>query len=288
MAVSESHTWGQIIGNLFQDCVREMLAGVATEFGLYLDYEHERVARNGNKRVGWKDKYGNTHFLDYVLERGGSEEQVGSPAAFIEAAWRNYTKHSKAKAQEIEGAVIPLCDTYSYMHPFRGAILSGDFTDSSLQQLRSREFKLVYVPTDDVVAAFKQFGIDAAFGEDTPEEELNNKIGAFRTLTDEQRESIKREIVASHKAEFDSFIADLRKTLSRQIEAVIVTAFHGRPAELTTVADAVAFISGYPEDRAGDAPVSKYHILVRYSNGDRVEAEYSNKTLAVTFLNGLP
>ena len=45
---------------------------------------------------------------DYVLERGGTDTVRGLPAAFIETAWRRYTKHSRNKAQEIQGAVLAL------------------------------------------------------------------------------------------------------------------------------------------------------------------------------------
>jgi hypothetical protein len=62
--------------------------------------------------VTWQDGYGNKHDLDYVLERGGDEERLGVPAAFIESAWRRYTKHSKNKVQEIEAAVMPVALTF--------------------------------------------------------------------------------------------------------------------------------------------------------------------------------
>ena len=45
---------------------------------------------------------GNVHDLDYVFEQGGTEATIGQPKAFIEIAWRRYTKHSRNKAQEIQ------------------------------------------------------------------------------------------------------------------------------------------------------------------------------------------
>src|SRR4051794_37103918 len=102
MAVSLAHKWGQEIGNLFQESLREILQPVADEHGLYLDFQRERKARAG-KKVSWRDRYGNAHDLDYVFERGGTETVLGLPAAFIEIAWRRYAKHSRNKAQEVEG-----------------------------------------------------------------------------------------------------------------------------------------------------------------------------------------
>ncbi len=108
MAESLAHRWGQIIGDVFEMLVRTILADVAKQHGLYLDFKRPRKARGGQGKVTWQDGYGNKHDLDYVLERGGTEDTLGEPVAFIESAWRRYTKHSKNKAQEIEAAVMPV------------------------------------------------------------------------------------------------------------------------------------------------------------------------------------
>src|SRR5262245_39124220 len=100
MAESFAHKWGQEIGNLFQEALRRMLQPVACRHGLYLDHQRPRKARPG-KKVSWRDRYANAHDLDYVFERGGTETVLGLPAAFIEIAWRRYTKHSRNNAQEI-------------------------------------------------------------------------------------------------------------------------------------------------------------------------------------------
>ncbi len=50
--------------------------------------------------------------MDFVLERDGSDTRTGTPIAFIETAWRRYTKHSRNKAQEIQGAILPLVTTH--------------------------------------------------------------------------------------------------------------------------------------------------------------------------------
>ena len=69
---------------------------------LYLDVPGERPGVRRGKKIRWTDRYGNEHDLDFVIERGGSFEKQGRPVAFIEAAWRRYTKHSRNKAQEIQ------------------------------------------------------------------------------------------------------------------------------------------------------------------------------------------
>ena len=86
----------------------------------------------------------NSHDLDFVLERGGTPDKIGMPVAFIETAWRRYTKHSRNKAQEIQGALEPLAETYRHLAPFKGAVLAGVFTEGALTQLRSLGFTVLY------------------------------------------------------------------------------------------------------------------------------------------------
>ena len=120
MAQSLAHRWGQIIGDGFEMFVRSILEEVAQRHGLYLDFKRPRSVRGGQGKVTWQDGYGNKHDLDYVLERGGTEEKLGVPVAFIESAWRRYTKHSKNKVQEVEAAVMPVALTFSRHQPFCG------------------------------------------------------------------------------------------------------------------------------------------------------------------------
>ena len=110
MAASPSHKFGQIIGDLLESAVAPLLADFAVKHGLYFDRKGSRQCRDGLK-CSWIDLNKNSHDLDFVLERGGTTIKKGMPAAFIEVAWRRYTKHSRNKAQEIQGAIMPLAET---------------------------------------------------------------------------------------------------------------------------------------------------------------------------------
>jgi hypothetical protein len=139
MAKAPGHQLGQIIGVALEAAIGPYLHEIAKEFDLYLDQTGPRPARPGSK-VTWVDSLGNKHDLDYVFERGGTASEIGVPVAFIESAWRRYTKHSRNKAQEIQGAILPLLATHSESKPFAGVVLAGVFTDGSLEQLRSTDF----------------------------------------------------------------------------------------------------------------------------------------------------
>jgi hypothetical protein len=134
MATSHSHKFGQIIGDLLETAILPLLEKFVKQNKLFLDKKGERKARNG-KKVSWIDNRGNKHDLDFVIERGGTEEIIGTPIAFIESAWRRYTKHSRNKAQEIQSAIIPLVEKYTNLSPFFGVVLAGEFTEGALNHI---------------------------------------------------------------------------------------------------------------------------------------------------------
>lgn len=85
MAESPAHKFGQIIGDLLELALEPHLQKFARKHKLYLDKKGKRKARSG-KKVSWTDTNGNKHDLDFVLERGGTENKIGTPVAFIESA----------------------------------------------------------------------------------------------------------------------------------------------------------------------------------------------------------
>ncbi len=295
MAESFAHKWGQLIGNLLQESIREALQQVADQHGLYLDYQQKRAARPG-KKVTWQDRHGNVHDLDYVLERGGTEATRGLPAAFIETAWRRYTKHSRNKAQEIQGAVLALAETYSHLRPFLGIVLAGVFTKGSLDQLRSCGFTAAYIPYDHILQAFATAGLDAAFDEDTEEDAFRLKVRAFQALPEVKIARIKRTLLnlpkgrakdaSSSSAPMVQFLAALNASLSRGVQGITVAVLHGKPQQIATAAEAIAYLQNYSDGEGCAAPASKYEIHVRYNTGDVIDALFQQKEDAIRFLQG--
>lgn len=283
MAQSPSHKFGQIIGDLLEETVYVPLKAIAEKHGLYLDYKHARPARGNRRKVRWRDHKENEHDLDYVIEAGGTEERIGTPKAFIESAWRRYTKHSRNKAQEIQGAILPLAETYSDHHPFLGAVLAGVFTEGSLQQLRSNGFSILYFSYESIVTAFRTAGIDASFDEDTPDTELQRKVDAYAALTERRRQQIAKALKTAHANDLASFSKSLEATLNRHVERVLILALHGDTYQVETIDDAIGYIENYQESRVVQA-FRRYEIHVRYSNGDKVTGEFENKQTALYFL----
>ncbi|MHC4478971.1 MAG: DNA methylase [Planctomycetota bacterium] len=283
MAASPSHKFGQIIGNLLEAVVEPFLADFAKDKHLYLDHQkHPRKARKG-KKVTWEDPYGNVHDLDYVLERDGTGDRIGTPAAFIEVAWRRYTKHSRNKAQEIQGAILPLAEKFQWSNPFLGAVLAGVFTEASLEQLRSLGFHVLYFPYETLLKSFAAEGIDIRFDETTPDAAFRKCVKTIESAPSSRMQTIKDHLVAANQDHLNGFMASLAQRLERMVEKVIVIPLYGRSNEFTTIDDALRFLDEH-RIYEGSGDFRKYEVLITFSNGDRVDGSFKDKAKVSKFL----
>jgi hypothetical protein len=283
MAQSPSHKFGQVIGNLLEEILLPELLRFCDERGLYLDRHGSRQAVRKGKKVAWEDRYGNSHDLDFVIEKNGSENVRGRPVAFIEAAWRRYTKHSRAKAQEIQGAVLPVAEKYERDAPFLGAVLAGHVTTPSLDQLRSQGFQIVYLPYETIIAAFRSVKIDARFDEKTPDAAFMRCVDQIAALPHGQRDRVKEAILASNRKAFEEFFAKLRRKLDRVPKRVVVLPLFGTPGDFETASEAMAFLRSFDCQQAAGA-FHKYEVSVRFSNGDEIKGLVEDEREVERFL----
>jgi hypothetical protein len=283
MALAPGHRLGQIIGDALEVAISPPLADFADRHGLYLDSKGERPARPG-KKVTWCDDLDNTHDLDHVLERGGTWTRLGLPVAFIETAWRRYTKHSRNKAQEIQGAVLPLLTTWAHVKPFAGVVLAGEWTKGSLDQLHSNGFSILHISYETVICVLRRFDIDVYYKENTEDRFLQSQIDRWDALNQAERDELGQTLRDAISNELKVFMDDLSKTVLRRIERISVLPFHGRITDCQTVADAIELIESYnPGADAG--PVIRFEVIVRYDNGDRITADFGSPADAIAFLN---
>lgn len=280
MAESLSHKFGQIIGDLLELALEPHLEKFAKKHKLYLDKKGERKGRKG-KKVSWVDSNNNKHDLDFVLERRATHEVVGVPVAFIESAWRRYTKHSRNKAQEIQSAILPLARKYQSSSPFIGVVLAGVFTSGALSQLESNGFTVLYFPYETVVKAFKKFGINASFDEQTAETDFRKKIDSWIKL--QNKEDVAKELVKLNKKEVDKFLESLTHSVSRFIESIILLPLHGKETETSSISEAIKLVEQYSESQS-KLPLSRYEIIIHYNTGDKIEASFKDKKDCIKFL----
>ena len=284
MAASPAHTFGQYLGNILEALFLPELATFCEGRGLYVDCHGDRPGIRTGKKATWVDKYGNKHDLDFVVEKNASATVQGRPLAFIEAAWRRYTKHSRNKAQEIQGAVLPIAETYSWDKPFLGAVLAGHFTAGSLQQLKSLDFHVVYIPYTSMVQIYAQNGVNIAFDETTPESHYTEVLSKISHGGAALQLAIISGLRAAHRVQIDEFLEKLKKKLLRHVENISIIPLFGKEYEFNTVAEVVSFINSHTPLNT-DGAFRRYEIIVKYSNGDKLEASFSDKSEAERFLN---
>jgi len=283
MAISPAHKFGQLIGDFLELTIEPLLREFANKNGLYLDKKGIRPARKG-KKVKWVDKYGNSHDLDFVLERNGTKNKLGIPVAFIETAWRRYTKHSRNKAQEIQGALLPLAETYHEYSPFIGVVLAGVFTEGALNQLRSLGFSVLFLPMTTLIKAFKDFGIDISADEQTSDKEFVKKVNIFEKLSKKNIKKISRAFLELNAIGVENFFHELDMAIKRMITSIVIFPLYGKPYTLKTIKEAIDFVKNFNESEES-LPLVRYEIIVQYNNGDEIKGIFGNKSNAIRFLN---
>lgn len=286
MATSQSHTLGEFIGAFFEDLMKEPIREFADKNGLYFDTTGERKARKG-KKLTWTDIHGSKHDLDFVLEKEGTEEVIGEPVAFIEIAWRRYTRHSKNKVQEIAGAVNPICEKYKYIKPFKGAILCGQFTENSLNQLKNDDFHVLYIPFEKLVQAFSVHGFDIDFDEDSKETELRKKFLAVSKRSNQKSlDNVREEILKTCDKEIKQFVSELEVSYTRKIKKICILPLHGSRVEVGDVEKAISFINGY-QCLPDNSKLEYIEVIVTFNTGSIMQCQFKSKSETVDFLNYL-
>ncbi len=283
MAQSQPHKLGEFIGAFFEDLMKKPVQEFSQKYSLFFDTNCPRKARGGKKTLEWTDAHGNKHRLDFVIEKDGTEKSFGEPIAFIELAWRRYTKHSKNKVQEISGAVNPICEKYELLKPFKGAILSGDFTDNSLQQLKSEGFHVLYIPSEIMIKAFSAHGLEIDFEEKSKEIDVKKKFAALKRANKSILEKVREDLLSSCDAKIKQFIGELEASYTRKIKTICILPLHGTRTEVVDVEKAIAFINGYTNIPA-DQKLEYIEVIVTYNNGSIIQCQFKTKAEAVDFL----
>lgn len=164
-------------------------------------------------------------------------------------------------------------------------MLAGVFTEGALTQLRSLGFTVLYFPYESVIKAFAKFKVDASSDEATTDKEFQRKVNAFERLSTTERTQLAKSLVKLHSQDVKAFLKSLSVVVLRQIERIVILALHGQRHEVTTVGDALAFVSKYA-DNGRAKPIHRFEIEVRYNNGNVIIGRFNDKDGAMEFLRG--
>lgn len=234
---SSGHKLGQLIGDWYEAYfVLPLLQQVGHELDLFVDSRLvERTARTG--KIIWKDIDGNSVDYDYVLELGGTNKQRGVPVAFIECFWRRGSRHSKDKARDDSGKLLPMRESYPTAR-FLGIVAAGDFTKPARELVRSKEIDLFYIPKDKIISAFSACGLVIDYPDRLPEEQKAKMVENFASsFTDKNKVAVQLELYnLIGKATIASYVDRVRATLSSLPQEIrLILQYNSQPIVFESV-----------------------------------------------------
>ena len=84
-------------------------------------------------------------------------------------------------------------------------------------------------------------------------------------------------------AEVEAFLTDLEVTVSRRVDQVHILPLHGNSSILSSVDEAINFITDYAET-TGSMVFTRYEIIVRFNNGSEIIGKFQSKAEVLSFL----
>lgn len=281
---SPGHKLGQIIGVLLERTVGTPLQAFARRHSLYCDRQGERPTVRRGRKVTWNDSRGNPHDLDYVLERNGSADRRGDPVAFIESAWRRYTKHSRNKSGELEGALLPLRETYPTVR-FLGVVLAGEYSEGGIQQLRSAGVEVLHVPFGTIAEVFRGRGLEIDYPEKATPTQKATLNRALERVSDAELDAISSALAQAIRDEYGYFEERLEATIGESANRVRIVTLFGDETVYGSVREAIRELEFPTRVRELDTNTPRgYEVFIEYPSGARVTGRFQNKAELVDFL----
>lgn len=264
---SSGHKLGQLIGDWFEEYfVYPLLQSVATELNLFVDSRFiERTVRAG--KLIWSDVDENKVDYDAVLEMEGSLTKRGIPVAFIECFWRRGSRHSKDKARDDSGKLMPMKDTYPTAR-FLGIVSAGDFTNPARELVLTRGIDLFYIPKAKIVQSFEQCGLIMDYPDKLPEDQKAALVQEFElNFTDSKKIEVK---VKLHQLvgliAINGYIDRVRSRLAALPQEIrFILRQDSQPICFESVDEASKFFD--TPDFQMEFPIESYIYEVTYSDG---------------------
>ena len=264
---SSGHKLGQLVGDWFEEYfVYPLLQKVGKDLGLFVDTRFtNRAVRNG--KILWEDIDGNVVDYDAVLELGGSSDQYGVPVAFFECFWRRGSRHSKDKARDDSGKLLPTRDTYPTAR-FQGIIAAGDFTTPARELVRSRQIDLFYIPKSKIVQSFLDCGLVMDYPDKLSEADKSKLVEDFvEQFNNEKKKEVSQKLhQLISQADIGGYVQRVSSSLSALPQEIrFVLRRDSEPVTFKSVDAASEFLKAPEFDL--DTPNDSYVYEITYSDG---------------------
>lgn len=280
---SSGHKLGQVVGDWFEETIAEgLLQSVASNLGLYLDHRF-RARKSRSGKIIWSDLDGNGVDYDFVLELGGTDDKQGIPLAFFETFWRRGARHSKDKARDDSGKLVPMRDTYPTARVL-GIISAGDFTQPAQELVRSRGIDLFYIPKNNICKAWADCGIPIDYADSAPEQE-KAKIAdnASALLTKEKKLAIAQRLVEIvGRPVLDSYIQRIIAGVAAlPVKFQITSYLIGEPSVFDTAEEAKEFLLREYSHSSPEGMTHFFNYEVIFSDGNMFDRTHLSPSEAL-------
>lgn len=274
---SSGHKLGQLVGDWFEEHIAlKLLEQVASSLGLYLDHRFRNRACRGDKII-WVDRDGNAVDYDFVLELNGTDEKKGIPVAFFETFWRRGARHSKDKARDDSGKLMPMRATYPTTR-LLGILSAGDFTKPAQELLKTRNIDLFYIPKEQICHAWRNNGIEIDYPDDA-NEQLKQQIAQHANLQLQQlgiKQSIAAQLIKDvGEAVFTAYTRRIIANVSSiPISYRITNTYRGASVTFTKYIEAASYMGTHSIQQENYAEM-KHQISYEaiYSDGEIFERD---------------
>lgn len=274
---SSVHKLGQLVGDWFEEYIAlKLLEQVATSLGLYLDHRFRKRVCRGNKII-WLDQDGNAVDYDFVLELHGTDTKKGIPVAFFETFWRRGARHSKDKARDDSGKLMPMRTTYPTAR-LLGILSAGDFTKPAQELVKTRSIDLFYIPKEQICQAWRNHGIEIDYPDDT--NELLKQEIAKHANTFLDQSGIKQRIANQLMSDVgDAVFSSYKRRIIASISAIpisykITNTYRGASVNFTKYTEAASYMATHSIQKENYADMTHqicYEAI--YNDGEIFESD---------------
>jgi hypothetical protein len=269
---SAGHKLGQLVGDWYEEYfVLPLLQKVADHLKLYLDHRFRKRKARTSDNIIWQDEDNNEVDYDFVMELDGTGSKRGIPVAFFECFWRRGARHSKDKARDDSGKLMPMRD----VHPtarFLGIVAGGDFTAPARTLVQSRKIDLFYVPKAKIVSAFAKHKLQIDYPDKLAEVKKAQLANAFeRSLTAKNKQKAAatlRDLVG--ETSINTYVDRVRAALGALPQELrFISQRQSAPVVFESIPEATEFLKDPKFNFTSSAESFIYEIT--YSDGTEFE-----------------
>jgi len=273
---SAGHKLGQLIGDWYEQYFAlPLLEKVAKHLKLYLDHRFRTRAARESDKIIWHDEDNNAVNFDFVMEVDGSDSARGIPVGFFECFWRRGSRHSRDKARDDSGKLMPMRDVYPSAR-FLGIVAGGDFTAPARALLQSRNIDLLYVPKAKIVAAFESHGLQMDYPDKLVEVEKAKLAELFEKglSGDVKRKAAESLCEMVGETSLNTYVDRVRAALGALPQEIrFLAQKQSKPAVFESVVAASEFLNHPTFDFS--APTEDFIYQITYSDGTDFERHVS-------------